>query len=221
MTQITDHNIWWVACTETQRAKLFVLVHKSSWRKRSVKCHKKKNNLRGRVAVDSCTVTTTMLTSSKERNNGNTPATHSVQQQYFPSTCAETSHVASLSKRGGGKKKGKKTEHKMLPRQKHNHFLWPWRTVGDKKRHNYLAQCWNHLFLKARSFIWKFSKAIESLYFSPCDVTGWLKHRQMCLKQVISPLSTPAPILRIDATCQDPVRPSGDTDKEEGDIDQV
>lgn len=43
----------------------------------------------------------------------------------------------------------------------------------------------------------------------------------MCLKQVISPLSTPAPILRIDATCQDPVRPSGDTDKEEGDIDQV
>lgn len=75
----------------------------------------------------------------------------------------------------------------MLPRQKHNHFLWPWRTVGDKKRHNYLAQCWNHLFLKARSFIWKFSKAIESLYFSPCDVTGWLKHRQMCLEQVSAP----------------------------------
>lgn len=43
----------------------------------------------------------------------------------------------------------------------------------------------------------------------------------MCLKQVINHLSTPVPILRINVTCQVPVRPSGDIENGEVDIDQV
>ncbi len=43
----------------------------------------------------------------------------------------------------------------------------------------------------------------------------------MCLKQVINHLSTAAPILRINVTCQVPARPSGDTNKGEADIDRV
>lgn len=118
----------------------------------------------------------------------------------------ETSHVASLAaKQAGERKNAEKGNTKWFLRESATIFPLPHWTVDDKRSvffNNKIA------FLKQQRVL---------IYSS--DVTGSLKLRQMSLELVINHLSTSAPTLRIEITCQAPLGPSGHSDKEEGNID--